>query len=71
MYLFLCPNHFYCDNNKDSLFFRCNENEVIVAVAINRQYLHTVHFGSQVNLCDGQLFIPSRVRIITLTPVSS
>ena len=23
-------------------FFRCNENEVIVVVAINRQYLNTV-----------------------------
>ena len=35
-------NHFYCENNKGSLFLRCNENEAIVVVAINRQYLHTV-----------------------------
>ena len=50
---------------------RCNENEVIVVVAINRQYLHTVHFGSQVNLYDGQLFTPPHVRIMKLTAVSS
>ena len=43
MYLFLCLHHFYCENNKGSLFFRCNEIEVIVVVAINRQYLHTVY----------------------------
>ena len=44
MYLFVCLNHFYCENNKGSLFFfRCNENEIIVVVAINRQYLRTVH----------------------------
>ena len=43
MYLFVCLNHFFSENNKGSLFFRCNENEVIVVVAINRQYLHTVH----------------------------
>ena len=43
MNLFVCLNHFYCKNNKGSLFFRCNENEAIVVVAINRQYLHTVH----------------------------
>ena len=43
MYLFVCLNHFYCENNKGSLVFRCNENEVIVVVPINRQYLHTVH----------------------------
>ena len=42
MYLFVCLNDFYCENNKGSLFFRCNENEVIIVVAINRQYLHTV-----------------------------
>ena len=44
MYLFVCLSHFYRENNKGSLFyFRCNENEGIVVVAINRQYLHTVH----------------------------
>ena len=43
MYLFVCLNLFYCENNKGSLFFRCNENEVIIVVVINRQYLHTVH----------------------------
>ena len=43
MYLFVCLNHFYCENNQGSLFFRCNENEVIEVVVINRQYLHTVH----------------------------
>ena len=43
MYVFVCLNHFYCENNKGPLFVRCNENEVIVVVAINRQYLHTVH----------------------------
>ena len=43
MYLFVCLNHFYCENNKGSLFFRCDEKEVIIVVAINRQYLHTVH----------------------------
>ena len=43
IYLFVCLNHFYCANNKRSLFFHCNEIEVIVVVAINRQYLHTVY----------------------------
>ena len=43
MYLFVCLNHLYCENNKGLLFFRYNENEVTVVVAINRQYLHTVH----------------------------
>ena len=43
MYLFVCLNHFYCENNKGSLFFNCNENKVIVVVAINRQFLDTVH----------------------------
>ena len=43
MYLLVCLNHFYCENNKGSLFFRCNDNKVTVVVAINRQYLHTVH----------------------------
>ena len=43
MYLFVCLNHCYCENNKDSFFFRCNGNEVIVVVAIHRQYLYTVH----------------------------
>ena len=43
MYLFVYLNHFYCENNKGSLFFHCNENEVNIVVAIHRQYLHTVH----------------------------
>ena len=42
MYLFVCLNDFYCENNKGSMGFRCNENEVIIVVAINRQYIHTV-----------------------------
>ena len=47
MYLLVCLNHFYCENNNGSLFFRCNENEVIVVVAINLQYLHTVHLAGR------------------------
>ena len=49
MYLFVCLNHFYFENNKGSFFFLffffcCfNENEVIVVVAVNRQYLNIVH----------------------------
>ena len=43
MYLFVCLNHIYCENNMGSLLFRFNETEAIVVVAINRQYLHTVH----------------------------
>ena len=43
MNLFVCLNHYYCENKKGSLFFRCNENEVIVFVAINRLYLHLVN----------------------------
>ena len=36
MYLFVCLNHFYCENNKGTLFFRCNDNEVTVVVAIKQ-----------------------------------
>ena len=43
MNLFVCLQHFYCENNKGLLFFRCNGNEVIVVEAINRKYPHTVH----------------------------
>ena len=43
VYLFVCLNHFHCESNKGSLFFRCNVNEAIVVVAINQQYLHTFH----------------------------
>ena len=46
MYLFVCLNHFYCENNMGSLFFCCNEIEEIEAifvVVINRQYLHKGH----------------------------
>ena len=76
MYLFVCLNHFYSENNKGSLFFFfffflfCNENKVIIVVAINRQSSYS-SFGSKVNLYDGQLFIPSYVRIMKLTAVSS
>ena len=42
MYLFVCLNHFYRENNYGSLSFRYNENEGIVVVAINRQCLHAV-----------------------------
>ena len=46
VFIFVRLNHFYCENNKGPLYFRCNENDVIVVVAINRQYLHTVYFSA-------------------------
>ena len=67
MYLFVCLNHFYCENNKGSIFFfcfffsRCNENEVIVVVAINRQNLH-IHvvrlIRKKIYMMDNDLYRP-------------
>ena len=65
--VFICVSNFHFENNKGSLFFRCNGNEVIVIVAISSYS----SFGSQVNLYDGQLFILSHVRIMKVTAVSS
>ena len=71
MNLFVCLNHFYCENNKGSLFFRCNENEGHRLCSNKSAISSYSTFGSQVNLYDGQLFIPSHVRIMKLTAVSS
>ena len=47
MNLFVCINHFYLENNKGSLLFRCNENEGIVVVVINGNiFIQFIWFAS-------------------------
>ena len=54
-----------------SLFCRYNGNEVVVVVAKKSAISSYSSFGSQVNLYDEHLFIPSHVRTMKLAAVSS
>ena len=67
MYLFVCLNHFYCENYKGSLFFSLYWERSHCRGSNKSAISSYSSFGSRVNLYDGQLFIPSHVRIMNET----
>ena len=69
MYLFVCLNHFYCEKKKKKQWVRCFF--IVVLRTKSSAISSYISFGSQVNLYEEQLFIPSNVRIIKLTAVNS